>query len=133
MPLADLLALPMPSPSTDTIRLDDLFWVRCHSGPDDVALIQGDCRKIHGIGAQMSGGTLVIDGHAGNRLGVGMSGGVILIGGDAGDEVAMGMRGGMMAVSQNTRRPIGSPRTGRAIWHPRRGHSRWWQCRVARM
>jgi formylmethanofuran dehydrogenase subunit C len=112
MPLTDLLALPMPSPGNDSIRLDDLFWVRCLSGPSDLVMLQGDCRQIHGLATQMSGGTLVIDGHAGDRLGTGMYGGFVLAGGDAGDEVAMGMRGGLLAVSQNAGDRLGAPMPG---------------------
>jgi formylmethanofuran dehydrogenase subunit C len=112
LPLADLLALPLPAGGSRTIRLEDLFWLQWHSGPSDMMVLRGDCSRVHSIGSRMTGGTLVIDGAAGDRVGLEMEGGTVIVSGNAGNEVGSGMRGGMVAIAGNCGDRLGMPRPG---------------------
>ncbi len=68
-------------------------------------LLVGDLTRASGIGAGMTGGDLVIEGHVGRDAGAWMSGGTIDIHGDAGDNLggaapgaSRGMTGGEIVV-----------------------------------
>jgi formylmethanofuran dehydrogenase subunit C len=99
VPLADLLSMPLSTANSSPVRLEDLFWVQLPTGPADMVVIRGDCRRLDGLGRGMCSGTLMIDGSAGDRVGSGMRGGTILVAGDVGDEVCSGMRGGVVAIA----------------------------------
>src|SRR5690606_934806 len=58
------------------VRLDDLFTIA--EGPDDTLIVRG-APPIHRLGEAMTGGTLVIEGDAGDDLGASMSGGLIRV------------------------------------------------------
>lgn len=112
IPLAELMAMPLSMSSSRTVRLEELFWVQWPSGPSETMVIRGDCRCMDGLGNRMTGGTLVIDGHAGDRLGAEIRGGTILVAGDAGHDACEGMRGGTVAITGNCGDRLGGPLPG---------------------
>ncbi len=70
--------------------------------------LEGDLRLAEGLGAGMTGGELVVEGHAGRDVGVAMTGGTIEVRGDAGDNAggarpgaARGMVGGEIVIRGN--------------------------------
>ena len=70
--------------------------------------LEGDLRLAEGLGAAMTGGELVVEGHAGRDVGVAMTGGTIEVRGDAGDNAggarpgaARGMAGGEIVIRGN--------------------------------
>lgn len=108
----------------EAIPLGDLFLVRPLSGASDRLTMEGDFARFHHLfenhsfgdihvvgsvgrycASGMKGGTLIIDGNAGDFLGAphaparhGMSGGRLLVGGSAGRYAAYRMRRGELLV-----------------------------------
>ena len=78
-------------------RLGDFFDVRGERSSR--VRIEGDVALVHGLGAGMAGGELVIDGDAGCRVGAGMTGGEIVVRGSAGSEAAARARRGLVVVA----------------------------------
>lgn len=74
----------------------ELFAV-AGGGTDDVR-IEGDLRRVSGLGSGMAGGRLTIAGPVGAHVGAGMRGGEIVVEGDAGDWAGAEMRGGRLVV-----------------------------------
>ena len=70
------------APDALRARLGDAFDIQ--GQPGEVLSVRG-LGAIHGLGAHMAHGTLIIHGHAGDDLGAAMSGGTIHVHGDAGD------------------------------------------------
>jgi formylmethanofuran dehydrogenase subunit C len=58
----------------------------------------GDFSRVHGLGAGMADGTIVVHGPVGRHAGAGMTGGDLFIAGDAGDWLAVEMAGGSVHV-----------------------------------
>jgi len=87
-------------------QLGDFFGIE-GTGDGELRVV-GDCGRVKRIGAAMSRGRLLVEGHAGMHLGVGMSGGAILVKGDAGDSVGMEMLGGLVVVEGNAGHLLGS-------------------------
>ncbi|MCB1908161.1 MAG: formylmethanofuran dehydrogenase subunit C [Rhodocyclaceae bacterium] len=139
------LALPI---GRDTVALGELFDVAAGDGDLPGLRIEGDCRRLHGIGRGMDGGRIVVDGPVGDYLGAEMTageirvdgdagllaacalaGGRIEIGGDVGDFAASalpgaidGMRGGVLVVRGNAGARFGDRmRRGSAVIHGRAG------------
>ena len=94
------------------VRIGDFFKV-LGKGDDDVAL-RGDLSLVKLIGAQMSHGTIRVEGNAGMHLGWGMSGGEILVDGDAHDWVGPEMSGGRIIVKGDAGHMVGSAYRGQA-------------------
>jgi formylmethanofuran dehydrogenase subunit C len=88
----------------------DLFAVE-GGGADDVR-IEGDLRRIAGIGTGMAGGRLTIAGDAGPHLGAGMRGGEIVVEGDADAYAGAGMRGGRLVVHGSAGSRLGGALAG---------------------
>jgi formylmethanofuran dehydrogenase subunit C len=80
-------------------------------GTDDVR-IEGDLRRVAGLGSGMAGGRLTIAGAAGAHLGAGMTGGEIVVEGDAGDWAGAEMRGGRIVVRGSAGRRLGGAYAG---------------------
>jgi formylmethanofuran dehydrogenase subunit C len=76
--------------------LGDYFTVRGGRSAD--IRVAGDVRRVVGIGAGMSAGSVLVDGNAGSDVGSRMSGGRIDVHGDVGDDAAAGMSGGALHV-----------------------------------
>ncbi len=88
------IALPM---GNTTVPVGDIF--RVSGGDSECITFSGETNKLDRIGAQMSGGEIVIDGDGGDYLGVGMKGGSLRIVGSAGIFAACEMRGGALHIA----------------------------------
>ena len=60
---------------------------------------RGDFSRVHGVGAGMAAGEIVVAGNAGRHAGEAMAGGTLTIQGDAGDWLACEMTGGTVHVA----------------------------------
>jgi formylmethanofuran dehydrogenase subunit C len=76
--------------------LGDVFTVR--GGASTILRVEGDCSAVDGLGADMKGGELLIDGAAGHRTGARLGGGRIEVRGRVGDEGGVAMTGGLLRV-----------------------------------
>lgn len=138
MPLAITLHTPSSIPlEVDSIRLesareqsaDDVlrtliqrgnqqvplgeFCSASGSARDDETLVwHGDCAKVKLIGAQLTRGTVRVEGTAGMHLGAEMTGGEIVCTGDAADWVGAEMHGGRIIVQGNAGHLIGAAYRG---------------------
>lgn len=65
---------------------------------DDALVLEGDLSRVDRIGWQMEGGTLIVDGHAGDYAGGAMRGGELRIRGSARDLAACEMAGGLLTI-----------------------------------
>ena len=77
--------------------LGDLFRIEGSCGDQRIEC-RGDFSRVHGIGAGMAAGEIVVDGPVGRHAGEGMSGGLLAVSADAGDWLAAGMTGGTVRV-----------------------------------
>jgi formylmethanofuran dehydrogenase subunit C len=68
---------------------------------DGKLVFEGDCSRCDRIGWQMDGGTLIVEGDAGDYAGACMSGGEIILRGNARDLVACEMTGGSLIIKGN--------------------------------
>ena len=65
---------------------------------DDALVIAGDAARCDRVGWQLDGGTLLVDGPAGDHAGCGMRAGTLTVRGDAGALAGCEMRGGTLEV-----------------------------------
>ncbi|MGO4153142.1 formylmethanofuran dehydrogenase subunit C [Cupriavidus sp. YAF13] len=87
----------------ERIALGELFTIRAQAADGEPTLtFEGDLGRFDRIGWQMAGGTLRVDGNAGDYLGCGMQGGTLRVDGNAGDFTAAAMAGGHVAVGGHT-------------------------------
>ena len=94
----------------DRVNMGDLFEIR---GSDASTLVfEGATEHLHGLGAGMTGGTLMVEGDAGDRVGAGMSGGVLQVNGGIGHDGGVGMSGGVLEVIGNCGDRLGGARPG---------------------
>ena len=93
-------------------RIGDFFKARDQSH-GEIAL-RGDLSLVKLIGAQMSHGSIRVEGNAGMHLGWGMSGGEIVVDGDAHDWVGPEMSGGRIIVKGDAGHMVGSAYRGQA-------------------
>lgn len=80
----------------EAVALGDLFTVAPQA--DGELRLEGDLSKFDRIGWQLAGGTIRIDGDAGDYLGAGMSSGEIVASGSAGLLAACEMSGGRLEI-----------------------------------
>ena len=78
------------------VPLAEFFQVEARS--DDTLVLEGDLSRFDRIGWQMDGGTLIVDGAAGDYVGAGMRGGEITVQGNAGALAACEMAGGTLRI-----------------------------------
>lgn len=64
----------------------------------DLLIVRTGARRLDGLGRNLDGGCLRIEGHAGAALGQDMQAGEIVVDGDCGDFAGCGMRGGLIRV-----------------------------------
>jgi formylmethanofuran dehydrogenase subunit C len=93
---ADVAKRPLPC-GNRTDLLGEFFAV-AGDPSDGVLSLVGDCSRIKGIGAAMTGGTVRVDGPVGAHAGAGMAGGSLQIRGTAGDWLGAEMKGGEIVV-----------------------------------
>jgi formylmethanofuran dehydrogenase subunit C len=91
-------------------QLGEFFEVRGSYASSVV--VQGAGGHVHGIGEAMTGGTLTVEGDAGNLAGAGMSGGVLDVRGSIGDDGGAGMSGGVLEVVGSCGDRLGAARPG---------------------
>jgi formylmethanofuran dehydrogenase subunit C len=88
----------------------ELFAVS--GSPSDALRLEGDLRDVHGLGAGMEGGRLVLAGDAGGHVGARMRGGELVVEGDVGDWSGAEMAGGVLAVRGSAGRHLASAYPG---------------------
>jgi formylmethanofuran dehydrogenase subunit C len=96
--VAEIAAAPVQHGNRDA-KLGDFF--RVTGKTDGEIRVEGDLSRVKLIGAGMTGGRIVIEGHAGMHLGAGMAGGEIVVEGNAADWVGPEMSGGRIVVKGN--------------------------------
>jgi formylmethanofuran dehydrogenase subunit C len=88
----------------------ELFAVSGTGGED--VRVEGDLRRVAGLGAGMTGGRLTVSGDAGAHVGAGMRDGEIVVEGDAGAWAGAEMRGGRLIVRGSAGRGLGAAYAG---------------------
>jgi formylmethanofuran dehydrogenase subunit C len=84
------------------------FFQASGDASDEVVRIEGDCRRVKRIGAEMKSGSIEIHGSAGMHLGADMTGGSIRVYGDAGDWTGAEMTGGRIHIERNAGNYLGA-------------------------
>ena len=88
----------MVTHGNQTLALAELFDITQVDGAADELVLEGDLSRFDRIGWQMTSGSIVVDGHAGDYVGGAMSGGTITVRGHAGDLAACEMAGGSLTI-----------------------------------
>lgn len=78
------------------LRLGDVFSIEGERS--STVRVRGDCRIAEGLGREMRGGRLEIEGNVGPHCGTAMQGGSIRVAGDAGDHLAGALPGASRGV-----------------------------------
>lgn len=97
---ADAIARLTAWHGTEGLPLGELFGI-APQGSEGELVFEGDLSKADRIGWQLAGGSIRVDGNAGDYLGCGMSGGTIVASGNAGLLAACEMAGGRFEVQGN--------------------------------
>jgi len=92
--------------------IGEFFDVSGSAKDDETLIWQGDCSRVKLIGADLTSGTVRVEGTAGMHLGARMSGGVIIVEGDATDWVGAEMSGGRITVMGNAGHLVGAAYRG---------------------
>lgn len=95
------------------VHLGDFFHAK-GKGNGELRL-EGDLSRVKLIGANMSGGRIVIDGDVGAHLGAAMSGGEIVVEGNAGDWAGGEMSGGRLIVKGDAGHMVGGAYRGSQV------------------
>jgi formylmethanofuran dehydrogenase subunit C len=98
LPSADVAALEVGYGNA-LVPLAELFDIAPRN--DGRLVLEGDCARCDRIGWQMAGGTLIVEGPAGDYAGAGMSGGEVVVRGDARHLAACEMAGGSLTIEGN--------------------------------
>ena len=106
---AEIAALPLWLGRTRA-KLGDFFDVRGERSTS--VRIAGDVRRLAGVGAGMTAGSLTVDGSTGARVGAGMTGGTIDVHGAAGDDAGVAMSGGSVRIRGNAGHRVGAASPG---------------------
>lgn len=95
------------------VELGEFFAVE--GAWDGTLRLEGDMSGVKLIGAGMSEGHVIVDGHVGAHLGAEMTGGEIRVEGDAGDWVGREMSGGRIVIKGNAGHLVGAATRGSAV------------------
>ncbi len=95
-----------------TLSAADVFEISGSSEEDNTIYFSGDLSNVHGIGSQLNGGWIKVQGNAGPLVGHAMSAGEITIEGNAGDYLGAEMTGGRITVFGNAGNYVGAHRQG---------------------
>jgi formylmethanofuran dehydrogenase subunit C len=79
---------------------------------DQLIAIQGECENVKYVGAEMTGGRLVIEGCVGMHAGSEMRGGELIITGSAGDWAGAEMKGGLIRIHGDAGHQLGAAYRG---------------------
>jgi formylmethanofuran dehydrogenase subunit C len=74
--------------------------------------MEGDLSTVDGLGTEMAGGRLVIEGSVGQEVGRQMTGGTLTVQGSAGDRAGLAMRGGTLRISGDAGSGLGGSLPG---------------------
>lgn len=96
---ADAVAQHQVHHGNEAIALGELFTIA--AGADGELRFEGDLSRFDRLGWQLAGGTVRVEGHAGDYLGAGMSAGEVVASGNAGLLAACEMSGGRLEVGGN--------------------------------
>lgn len=88
--------------------LGEFFDARGSAAVDNHLVWVGDCSKVKLIGANLSQGTITVEGNAGMHLGAEMTGGEVVCQGNAADWVGAEMKGGRIRVGGNAGHCVGA-------------------------
>jgi formylmethanofuran dehydrogenase subunit C len=91
----------------------DVFTLQ--DGEADAVVIEGGSSRLDRVGEAMAGGTLVVDGDAGQRCGRLMQAGRLEVRGNAGGWAASRLRGGSFVVLGNVGERLGGPLAGELV------------------
>lgn len=86
----------------------DFFHVSGSAADDNTLIWEGNLANVKLIGAQLTDGTVFVEGNVGMHLGSQMTGGVIVVNGDASDWVGAEMQGGHIRIRGNAGNLVGS-------------------------
>jgi formylmethanofuran dehydrogenase subunit C len=109
---AQIAALPVQY-GNQPAALGDFFRVTGSSNGD--IRLSGDLSRVKLIGAGMTQGRIVIEGHVGMHVGAGMASGEIIVEGNAGDWAGAEMRGGRLVIKGNAGHTVGSAYRGSTV------------------
>ncbi|EMI54572.1 formylmethanofuran dehydrogenase subunit C [Rhodopirellula sallentina] len=107
LPLSETEIAKVRLPSCRNVELGELFQVESRSSESAVPRLnlRGDCRGVHHLGHQHREGAIHVAGDIGNYCGDCMTGGTITVDGNAGDHLggptgtrSIGMNGGLLTV-----------------------------------
>lgn len=90
----------------------EFFRVSGSAVEDQTLVWDGDCTRVRGIAAGLTGGTMRVEGNAGMRLGAGMSGGEVIVSGNVDDGLGSQMRGGRIVVQGHAGNRVGAQEPG---------------------
>lgn len=108
--MVEVARLVIPVGNLDA-RLGDLFRIEGY-GADGILIVEGDLRRLRGLGRGMTAGRLVVRGNAGPGLGAEMSGGTIEVFGSADVAAGVAMRGGLLHVKGCAGHRLGAAEAG---------------------
>jgi formylmethanofuran dehydrogenase subunit C len=91
-------------------KLGDFFDVRGERS--DRVRVEGTLTNVHGLGARMAGGELLIGGDAGRRVADGMTGGSVEVRGSVDDDAGLAMAGGVLKISGSAGDRLGAAAPG---------------------
>lgn len=94
----------------DGARAGDVLSIS--GAPGDTLVIAGGADRLDNVGAGLDGGTLIVEGNAGNYAGAGMKDGRIDIRGSAGHWLGTGMTGGLITAKGSAGDFTGAARAG---------------------
>lgn len=95
------------------MEIGELFTVKSIAASEPGLVLEGDCSCVHFIGAGLSSGTIVVNGHAGRHAGARMTGGSLRITGNAGVWLGADMVGGSISVGGDAGDFAGAASPGR--------------------
>jgi formylmethanofuran dehydrogenase subunit C len=101
------------SHGNERARLGDFFSAK--GWLDGELRVTGDLTRVKFIGAQMTGGRVVVEGGVGMHLGAGMAGGEIIVNGHAADWVGPEMSGGRIVVKGDAGHMVGAAYRGSPV------------------
>lgn len=85
----------------EAVPLGEWFDAEAIPGDDATLVFEGDLARCDGVGRDLDGGRIRVDGDVGDYVGAGMRGGEICVGGSAGMLAACEMAGGRLEVAGN--------------------------------
>ncbi len=90
------------------VELGQFFDVSGSASDDNQLVWEGDCSHVKMIGANLTEGSIRVEGNAGMHLGVHMSGGTVEVQGNSGDWTGAEMSGGRIIVHGNAGHLLGA-------------------------